>query len=58
LVPFLVITFDDAAGITAILRVVAVGLNPEFLDGIRVRQNVTGVAQVGHVCAAVQIVVH
>src|ERR1700719_66280 len=49
---------DDAAGITPILRVVAVGLNPEFLDGIRVGQNVTGVAQVGHVYAAVQIVVH
>jgi len=49
---------NDAAGITAILCVVAVGLNPEFLDGIRVGQNVTGVAQVGHVYAAVQIVVH
>src|SRR5258708_15510704 len=49
---------DDAAGITTELRVVAVGLNPEFLDGIRVGQNVTGVAQVGHVYAAVQIVVH
>src|SRR5207253_7270007 len=49
---------DDAAGITAILSVVAVGLNPKFLDGIRVGQNVTGVAQVGHVYAAVQIVVH
>ena len=35
---------DDAAGKAAILRIVAVGLNTEFLDGIRVGQDVASVA--------------
>src|SRR5438105_2144722 len=49
----------DAIGAIPAGEVVAdVGLNAEFLDGIRVGQNVTGVAQVGHVYAAVQIIVH
>ena len=40
---------DDATGKTSILRIVAVGLDSEFLDGIRVGQDVAGVSQVGHV---------
>src|SRR5262249_41336057 len=49
---------DDATGKAAILRVVTVGLNTELLDGVRVGQYVGGIPQVGHVDAAVKIVVH
>src|ERR1041384_99140 len=49
---------DDATGITTILCVVTVGLDPAFLNRIRVGQNVSSVTQVGHVYAAIQIVVY
>ena len=49
---------DDAAGETPVLRVVAVGLDLEFLDGVRIGQDVAGVAQPRHVDAAVEVVVH
>src|SRR5262249_43034450 len=49
---------DDAAGIPSILCVVAVSLDLEFLNRIRIGQNITGVPQVGHVDAAVQKVVY
>ncbi len=49
---------DDAAGETAVFHAVAVGLDLELLNGVRVGQDVAGVAQPGHVDAAVEVVVH
>ena len=36
---------DDAAGEAAVLRVVAVGLDLELLDGVGIGQDVAGIAQ-------------
>ena len=49
---------DDATGEAAILCVVTAGLNPEFLNGIWVGQDVAGVAQAGHIVAAIEVVVY
>ena len=49
---------DHAAGEAPVLHVVAVGLDLEFLNGVRVGQNISGVAQPRHVDPAVEVVVH
>ena len=49
---------DNATREPAILCVVTIGLNTEFLNGIGIRQDVAGVAQAGHVVAAIEIVVY
>src|SRR5260370_3016977 len=49
---------NDAVGKAAILGAIAVGLDAEFLHRIGTRKNVAGIAQSGHVVAAVEVVVH
>src|SRR5437660_10344309 len=49
---------DNAAGKTPVFSIVGVSLDLEFLYGIGVRQDVSGVTQAGHVVTAVQIIVY
>ena len=49
---------DDAAGIAAILRIVAVRLDPKFLDCIGIGQDITLIPKIGHIGAAVEVVVN
>jgi len=49
---------DDATRKTAIFCIVGIGLNFEFLDGVRVGQDIAGISKVGHVDAAIEVVVH
>src|SRR5207253_8428266 len=48
----------DTARKAAVLGVVVVRFHPEFLDRIRVRKDVPGIAQSGHVRAAVQVITY
>ena len=43
---------------SSVFGIVGIGLNSEFLDRVRARQNVAGVAEVSHVAPAIQKIVH
>src|SRR3982751_5725090 len=49
---------DDAARIPAVLCVVTICLNTEFLNRIWVGQDVSRVAQASHVTATVEVIIH
>ena len=48
---------DDAARKPSILCIVTVSLDPEFLNGVRVRRHVAGIAEIGHARAAVKVII-
>src|SRR5262249_52120642 len=49
---------DNAVLESAVVSRIVVGLDAEFLNSIRIRQNVSGVADTGHIDAAIKVVVH